>query len=59
MRKQRAKRSRRHMPNARMRILNSLPEGSYLLKAEVAGLLRITERTLEKWMRLGRVPFIK
>jgi excisionase family DNA binding protein len=37
---------------------DQIPDG-YLLKDEVASRLRITTKTLERWMREGIVPFIK
>jgi len=35
------------------------PTTEFLKKRELAALLKVTERTLETWLREGRLPFIK
>ena len=36
-----------------------LPLTEFLTKRELAALLKVTVRTLETWLREGRLPFIK
>lgn len=35
------------------------PGDGYIVKAELAARLRNTPRTVERWMRLGIIPYIK
>ena len=39
--------------------LASVPPTEFLKKRELAALLKVTVRTLETWLREGRLPFIK
>jgi excisionase family DNA binding protein len=42
-----------------MSVIHSSTDGAVLTKAEAAKFLRIKPRTLDDWMRRGRVPFCK
>ena len=42
-----------------MKVFSSSNDGAVLTKAEAADFLRIKPRTLDDWMRRGRIPFCK
>lgn len=42
-----------------MNVANASPDSAVLTKAEAAKFLKVKPRTIDEWMRRGRVPFCK
>lgn len=49
----------KHNESIRENTQETVRQDGYMLKAEVAALIRKTPRTVEAWMRAGILPYIK